>query len=191
MNERELRGEPMTPFERRLVAALHAYADEQDLLRPAKLVATGARMRRRTSSRWLIPSGVAAAILIVAAGIAGINALNGSASSVPSATVDGHQYGIANLAGITIRPEDLRPVGRITETNASEWFGEGTAYAFPGLDPQTALVVAASAEVRAAWASEYLLLWRVGFAFTDLCPLYDAGGAPAICVRASPQQQIP
>lgn len=176
----------MTPFERRLAAALRAYANEPALHRSPGAVVAEVRSHRNRRW-WLLPGGVAAAVLILAAGIAGIRALDGSAASLARATVDGRTYMISMGEQLAFAPGDLMPAGTVDDTNAAAFFNDRIAYAVRGVDPSTLLI----AERPPGEQTSYLLLIGPRADLLDLCPFYEAGSIPSLCVRASPQQEVP
>lgn len=185
--------EPMTPFERELAAALTRYADRPGLVQPAAEIALRAREAPRSRRMWLVPSGIAAAVLIIAAAVAGIRALDGMASQAARATVDGVAYGISPQSGgpLTIPLAALRPAGEISDTNADSWFATRTVFSVGDIETDHLLVGLPSDEAADAFGRGFMLLIGPEYAETDLCPYYAPDDAPAICVQETPQREVP
>ena len=183
--------EQMTPFERQVADALQIYADRPELFRPAGEVVANVRAAPSGRRWWLMPAGIAAAVLLIAAGLAGIRALDGSASQVARATVDGVIYGVSPGAPLAFAPGDLIPMGQVSETNAEDYFADRTVYAINGVDPRRALVARQSNQATSAWGGEYLLLVGPGPGTADLCPYYEPEAVPDSCVREPPVRELP
>ena len=183
--------EEMTPFERHVATELQIYADRPELLRPVGEVVANVRAAPSRSRWWLMPAGIAAAVLLIAAGLAGIRALEGSGLQVARATVDGVIYGVSPGAPLAFAPGDLMPMGRVSETNAGDSFADRTVYAIRGVDPRRALVARQSNQATGAWGGEYLLLVGPGPGTADLCPYYATDAVPDSCVREPPVPELP
>jgi hypothetical protein len=183
--------EQMTPFERQVADALRIYADRPELRRPAAEVVADVRAAPARSRWWLMPAGIAAAVLLIAAGLAGIRALDGSASQVARATVDGVIYGVSAGTSLAFAPGDLMPMGEVSQTNAEDYFADRKVYAIRGVDPRRALVARQSDQATGAWGGEYLLLVGPGPGTADLCPYYTPDAVPDSCVREPPVREIP
>ena len=183
--------EQMTPFERQVADALQIYADRPELFRPAGEVVANVRAAPSGRRWWLMPAGIAAAVLLIAAGLAGIRALDGSASQVARATVDGVIYGVSAGTSLAFAPGDLMPMGEVSQTNAEDYFADRKVYAIRGVDPRRALVARQSDQATGAWGGEYLLLVGPGPGTADLCPYYTPDAVPDSCVREPPVREIP
>ena len=183
--------EEMTPFERQVADALQSYADRPELLRSAGEVAANVRAAPSGRRWWLMPAGIAAAVLLIAAGLAGIRGLEGSGLQVARATVDGVIYGVSAGTSLAFAPGDLMPMGQVSETNAEDYFADRTVYAINGVDPRRALVARQSNQATSAWGGEYLLLVGPGPGTADLCPYYEPEAVPDSCVREPPVRELP
>ena len=183
--------EQMTTFERQVADAVRIYADRPELLRPAAEVVADVRAAPARSRWWLMPAGIAAAMLLIAAGLAGIRALEGSGLQVARATVDGVIYGVSAGTSLAFAPGDLMPMGEVSQTNAEDYFADRKVYAIRGVDPRRALVARQSDQATGAWGGEYLLLVGPGPGTADLCPYYAADAVPDSCVREPPVRELP
>ncbi|MGH2454989.1 MAG: hypothetical protein ACRDHD_01835 [Candidatus Limnocylindria bacterium] len=180
--------EHLTPFEEQLAVALLAHVEAARLERPAEVVVDEVVTARRGRPPWLLPAGLAAVVLLVAAGLAGIRALDDMAASPAQATINGLTYGVVYDPSLSFPAADLTPYGRLS-SGEEGFFLEPTAYAIRGVDPQVALAVPLLPGLRDGNAppGDWALLVR-GSAGRALCPYHDpeAGAVPAACLEEAP-----
>lgn len=100
---------------------------------------------------------------------------------VPTAVVDGREYGVAVVRGIVVDSGDLTPVGTIERATDTSPFADDTVYALQDVAPDTFLMVRLKpglGDDAGPWG-EYMGLLGGGHD-EDLCP-YFARLAPSWC----------